>query len=195
MENQNSELKILVIDNLTTNTSRVPEQLDAEGYQSVEVKDFNSLLSTSLDAIDAELMIIDTLEADQLTLATIEIIVQSRPSAVLLMSHGSVHRSSIETAIQAGISTYIGRSDQITLLRPLIDNALLQFSSMQRLRQELQQTQSRLADRKQIERAKGLLMKKHQCDEEQAYSALRKLSMNRAQNMGEVARELLGVLE
>jgi response regulator NasT len=48
-----------------------------------------------------------------------------------------------------------------------------------------------LAERKLIERAKGLLMKAHGLDEESAYALLRKTAMDRKLKLVEVARELL----
>ncbi len=97
--------------------------------------------------------------------------------------------------LQAGACNFIGPENALTCLQTLIETTCVQFQQLQSLHQQLQNLKVRLEDRKQIERAKGLLMKKHQCDEEQAYIALRKLSMNRAQNMGQVARELLQILE
>lgn len=80
-------------------------------------------------------------------------------------------------------------------MKSLLTNGLLHFKALQQIKAELAETRARLEDRKQIERAKGLLMIQHQCNESQAYNALRKLSMNRAQRMGDVARELLQNLE
>ena len=50
---------------------------------------------------------------------------------------------------------------------------------------------SKLAERKLIERAKGLLMKSRGLDEEAAYAALRKAAMDRNLKLGEVAQRIV----
>ena len=96
--------------------------------------------------------------------------------------------------VEAGACCYQQLDATDIPLKPLIETSREQFANLYRLQSELNATKLQLADRKQIERAKGLLMKKHECDEEQAYIAMRKLAMNRAQRMGDVARELIQAL-
>ena len=53
--------------------------------------------------------------------------------------------------------------------------------------------QMQLADRKRIERAKGILMQQKNMSEEEAYRALRKLAMDRGMRLTAVAENLLAV--
>ena len=64
----------------------------------------------------------------------------------------------------------------------------------QALRRELAETRSRLAERKVVEKAKGLLMAQRNLNEEDAYQTLRKLAMDRNQRIGEVARTVVSLL-
>ena len=57
--------------------------------------------------------------------------------------------------------------------------------------EELARLRQQLAERKLIERAKGLLMKARSLDEEQAYALLRKAAMDRSLRIGEVAQQFL----
>jgi two-component system, response regulator / RNA-binding antiterminator len=61
------------------------------------------------------------------------------------------------------------------------------------LRTELEDTKAQLADRKLIDRAKGILMKHRGLDEDAAYVALRSLAMERGLRMGEAARQVIDV--
>ncbi|PSJ19893.1 hypothetical protein CVH10_20470, partial [Halomonas sp. ND22Bw] len=54
---------------------------------------------------------------------------------------------------------------------------------------------TQLADRKRIEKAKRLLMKHQDCAEPQAYQTLRKLAMDRGPRIGEVAGNVIDILE
>jgi response regulator NasT len=59
------------------------------------------------------------------------------------------------------------------------------------LLQEIQSLRAQLAERKLVERARGLLMKSRGLDEEAAYAALRKMAMDRKLRLGEVAQRVV----
>ena len=63
------------------------------------------------------------------------------------------------------------------------------------LREELDQTRRQLEERKSIDRAKGLLMSVHQVSEQEAFSTLRKLAMDKHRTLGETARDVIAILE
>jgi two-component system, response regulator / RNA-binding antiterminator len=83
-------------------------------------------------------------------------------------------------------------------VRAVLEVAMSRFQLMQKLRSDLHKAQADLAARKTIERAKGLLMKERNLDEEAAYKILRKLAMDSGRPIGLVAADLLqfaGVLK
>lgn len=59
------------------------------------------------------------------------------------------------------------------------------------LQKELVQARADLADRKVIDRAKGILMERGPLSEDVAYSLMRRAAMNRAQRIVDVARWVL----
>jgi response regulator NasT len=59
------------------------------------------------------------------------------------------------------------------------------------LRAELDEARGALAERKTIDAAKALLMKKRGIDEPAAYAALRKAAMDRGRKIADVADALL----
>ena len=93
-------------------------------------------------------------------------------------------RESIRDAVRAGVSAYVVDGLEKSRIKSIIDVAVARFEDFQRLRVEL-------AERKVVERAKGLLMKMHGLDEEGAYALLRRTAMDRKIKLSEVARELL----
>ena len=56
---------------------------------------------------------------------------------------------------------------------------------------DLEETKCKLADRKDIEKAKVLLMNIHQLSENNAFQLLRKNAMSQRISMGEISRRLL----
>lgn len=61
--------------------------------------------------------------------------------------------------------------------------------------QRVVELEQKLAERKWVERAKGVLMKQHGLDEESAYKALRSAAMQHSLSLGELARRLLAKQE
>ncbi|EGA65792.1 ANTAR domain-containing response regulator [Vibrio brasiliensis] len=86
-------------------------------------------------------------------------------------------------------------SDWQSTLSPWLQQAQNLRSSVVKLEQKIDGLETRLEDRKLIEKAKGMLMKLHQVDEQQAYQAMRKSAMQSSQPLGQVARNLLQTLE
>ena len=86
-------------------------------------------------------------------------------------------------------------SDPQVVLKPWLEHATRLRLSVTGLGQEIKQLQDKLDERKMVEKAKGLLMKLHQVDEETAYRAMRKSAMESSQTMHQVAKNLLVTLE
>jgi response regulator NasT len=59
------------------------------------------------------------------------------------------------------------------------------------LRNELGAANQKLAERKFVERAKGLLMKARGLSEDEAYHTLRRMAMERNRRLGDVAKSVL----
>lgn len=100
---------------------------------------------------------------------------------------------SMEAAVEAGVSAYIVAGLQGERIKPVLQVALAQFKREQKLLDELSDTKSKLAERKVIERAKGLLMERQRFTEEQAYQKLRSMAMSKNLKLSEVAQRILDV--
>jgi response regulator NasT len=76
-------------------------------------------------------------------------------------------------------------------LEPAIALAMRRFEQFQALRREAADLRQSLEDRKIIERAKGILMKRAGLDEDSAFRRLQKLSSDRNLKLVETARMIL----
>ena len=76
-------------------------------------------------------------------------------------------------------------------VRAVVPLAILRFDPFARLERELSAAKSELADRKVVERAKGVLMKAKGIPEEEAYALLRRTAMNEKRRIAEIARALV----
>jgi response regulator NasT len=124
-----------------------------------------------------------------------ERIAQIQPDMIIIDSESDTRDvlEHMNAAIEAGVSAYIVAGLQAERVKPVLDVALARFRREQRLQGELSDTRRQLADRKLIERAKGVLMAKNRLTEEQAYQKLRSMAMNRKLRLAEVAQRVLDV--
>lgn len=97
----------------------------------------------------------------------------------------------IERAVKAGAAAYVVDGLEAQRVPAILQVALKRFEFMETLRSELGAMQQKLAERKFVERAKGLLMKARNLTEDEAYHTLRRMAMERNRRMGDVARSVL----
>ena len=116
------------------------------------------------------------------------------PLPVLLFT-AARDRDLIHRAVRAGVSAYVVDGLSSGRLDSILEVAIVRFSETQRLRRELADVRANLAERKAVERAKGILMKQRGFDEPQAYHALRKMAMDRNLRIGEVAENVIAVAD
>jgi len=101
--------------------------------------------------------------------------------------------SSMDAALEAGVSAYIVAGLRAERVKPVLDVAQARFRREQRLLGELSDARQKLAERKVLDRAKGLLMARHGLTEEQAFARLRTLAMNKNLKLADVAQRLIDV--
>ena len=101
--------------------------------------------------------------------------------------------SSMDAAMAAGVSAYIVAGLHAERIKPVLNVAMARFKQDQKLLAELSDTKHKLAERKVVDRAKGLLMTHHQLTEDQAYQKLRSMAMNKNLKLAEIAQRILDV--
>ena len=142
-------------------------------------------LQPDMIIVDAESDARDVLE--HIVIATRD---ERRP---IVMFTESDDAGSMEAAVAAGVSAYIVAGLQSDRIKPVLQVALARFKREQKLLEELSDTRHKLAERKVIERAKGLLMARQHYSEEQAYQKLRSMAMSKNLKLSEVAQRILDV--
>ena len=89
------------------------------------------------------------------------------------------------------IMAYLVKPIKQADLEPVIAIAIRRFEQFQALRKEAADMKQALEDRKVIERAKGLLMKKAGLDEADAFRRLQKLASDKNRKLVEIAHMIL----
>ena len=116
------------------------------------------------------------------------------PLPVVLYTDDSLQRS-IRAALMAGVSVYVVDCQNVNRIATLLDVAMVRFKESQQLKKALHKAKTSLAERNTVEKAKGIIMRQRQVNEDSAYKLLRKLAMDRNRRIGEVAGEVIAAAE
>jgi two-component system, response regulator / RNA-binding antiterminator len=103
--------------------------------------------------------------------------------------------ASIQASVDAGVSAYIVDGLKKERIKSILDLCISRFNAFARLQTELEQTRSALAERKVIDRAKGILMTAKNLTEDAAYALLRRTAMNENRKIAEVAQSVITAAE
>jgi response regulator NasT len=162
------------------------------GYDIVASLPADIFLPERIAQIQPDLIIIDSESDARDVLEHIVIASRDERRPIVLFTDDPA-TSSMDAAMAAGVSAYIVAGLQPERVKPVLDVALARFRREQQLLDELSDTRQKLAERKVIERAKGVLMAHHKLSEEQAYQKLRSMAMNKNLKLAEIAQRILDV--
>ena len=183
-------MKVMLIEDSPTSSSIVYNTLVSEGYDApIKVGSRDDIFKKASDA-KADMIIVNVVEPDAKILTQLKYISELYPVPVVIFSEKG-ESDVIQSAVQAGVSAFIIDGLSEKRIKPVLNVALARFSNYSKLRQELAKTKETLANRKIIEKAKGLIMQQRNCTEDEAYTLLRKIAMDRNQKLSDVAKSLL----
>jgi response regulator NasT len=118
---------------------------------------------------------------------------QSPLPVIMFASDGTI--DTINQAIKAEVSAFIVDGFEHKRLNSIIDVAIARFRHQQSLKNALEEMRAKLEDRKQIDRAKAILIKTQNFSEDEAYHTLRKLAMDRNITLAEMAKNVIAMSE
>lgn len=183
-------LSILVIDDNRIRASIIEQGLRDAGHDKVIVLDQMEGLVRKITDIEPDVIVIDLENPNRDQLEHIFQVSRAvrRPIAMFV---DKADAGSIEAAVDAGVSAYVVDGLKRERVKPIMDMAISRFRAFARLNQELEDARSELAERKVVDRAKGILMKSKGISEEEAYRLLRRTAMNQSRKIGDVAQSLV----
>ena len=173
------------------------EILESEGYEVVgetgrgdEAVELVARHRPDLAILDVKMPGLDGIEAAR------RISSEHRTAALILTAFSQ--RNLIEDARDAGVAAYLVKPFQRSELIPAIEVAIARFEEQRAIEEEAARLSDRvttledkLETRKQVDRAKGVLMDDHGMGEAEAFSFIQKTAMDRRARMQDVAREVI----
>jgi len=147
-------------------------------------------LSRQVQDLAPDVIIVDIDSPDRDTLEDMrKVTFEQRRPVVMFAQDGDA--DVIRAAIDAGVSAYVVDGLKPERVKPVIDVAIARFAQYQDMRVELDKARSTLAERKLVEKAKGILMKRRSCDENEAYQLMRKMAMDQKLRMVDIANRII----
>lgn len=187
-------LQVMLVDSDPERAELLEQALAEAGHRVIARIGDDAALAAEVAKRQPDVIVIDMEAPGRDTLEQMREINRDQPKPIILFSDER-DPAYIRQAVQAGVSAYVVDGLSRERVMPIVEVAVARFREFQSLRQELEDTKTRLADRKIIDKAKGLLMKRHQMGEDAAYQFLRKTAMSRNLKLIEVARVLISLEE
>lgn len=185
-------LRILLVNDTDKHVGLLRTALERAGYQVVaEARSARALLR-AVEDLKPDVVIIDTESPSRDTLEQLSVMNTNAPRPVVMFSD-EADQAVIRSAVSAGVTAYIVDGLSAARLAPIVEVARARFDEESRLKQRLASAEQQLADRKLIERAKGVLMQKKGITESEAYDALRKQAMKQGLKLADVARQIMAM--
>lgn len=185
-------LRILLIDDTEKKVGRLRTALVEAGFEVIETSGLTIDLPARVEAVRPDVILIDTESPGRDVMDQVVLVSRDLPRPIVMFT--DEHDPAVmRQAIKAGVSAYIVEGIHARRLQPILDVAMARFESDQALKAQLQARDQQLAERKRIELAKGLLMKMKDCDEEQAYTLMRRQAMSKQQKLVQVAEQIIAM--
>lgn len=164
------------------------------GYNIIAVLPTDTFLGERIAQLQPDMIVVDAESAARDALEHVVVATRDarRPIVMFTNDDDTTH---VKDAVAAGVSAYIVAGLAPDRIRPILDVAMARFQHEQALRRELADARSELAERKLIDRAKGVLMQRQGLTEQAAYEKLRKTAMDRGLKLGDVAQRILDVAD
>jgi len=183
-------LRILIADDESIRMMSLRKQLAALGHRVVaeasngeEAVALAATTQPDLAILDIKMPVTDGIEAAQQ-------ITHARPIPIILLTAYN-EAELVERAAQANISAYLMKPVAEEDLLPAITLALIRFRQFEALRREVSDLREALDARKVIERAKGILVRRLDLTEEEAFRRLQKQSQDSNRKLAEVAEAIV----
>ena len=160
------------------------------GYNVVDEIDNAQRLVKRAIAIEPDVIIVGTESPSKNLFAAASALDEHAPYPLLIFTPDA-DLEKIEQATAGGVHSYIVDGFSARRLPAIIAVAQARFKLVRGLKDDLKNISAKLEERKLIDRAKGILMHSKHMSEDQAYSAMRTLAMEKKQKLGAVAEQII----
>lgn len=185
-----ASLSILVIDENRIRAAVIEAGLRDAGHERVMLIHDVTGIAARIAELEPDVIVIDLENPNRDMLENMFQLSRTVKRPIAMFVDRS-DRASIEAAVEAGVSAYVVDGLRQERVKPILDMAVSRFKAFSRMARELEEARGELQSRKQVDRAKRILMQSRGLSEEAAYALLRKTAMNQNRKISEIADSLI----
>ncbi len=187
-------LKIVVVEDDATVRLFLKETLEKLGHEVIgEAATGTDMVRTVLE-MEPDVVVFDIHLPRLNGLDALRQIYQERVVAAVAIT-ADRDQELVRRALEEHVLAYLVKPVEEHQLGPALMIAQAQFAELRELSQENASLRQALQNRKVIERAKGVLMKRYRWTEAEAFRRLQRGAMNRRTTMVELAQNVLNGIE
>jgi two-component system, response regulator / RNA-binding antiterminator len=183
-------LSILVVDGNRLRASIIEDGLREAGHTDVTVMADIHGVARQIERAEPDVIMVDLENPNRDMLEAFFQLSRSIRRPVAMFVDRS-DEASIAASVEAGVSAYVVDGLRKERIKPILELAVSRFNAFARLTRELEEAKGELADRKIIDRAKGILMTSKGLSEDEAYQLLRKTAMSQNRKVSDIAQSLV----
>src|SRR4051812_48637512 len=185
-----TQRRVLIAEDEALIRLDLKEMLTEEGYEVVGEAGDGEQAVTMAGELKPDLVILDVKMPRKDGIDAAAEITEAQIAPVVILTAFS-QRDLIERAADAGAMAYLVKPFTKFDLLPAIEVAIARYAQMTSLREEVADITERLAARKIIDRAKGLLQAKQKMTEPEAFRWLQRAAMDRRTTMKDIAQAVI----
>ncbi len=193
--NPGEKLKVMLVNESQAETSAgLEDRLRADGYPIIGTFTPDDDLIGALNALEPDVLFIHADDPAPEFLSKLEEI-SGLEYCPIVFSSTSDDAGLIRSAVQAGANAIAAGTARKVEVRTLIDVAFARFQEKAALRHERDVAIAALAERKLVERAKGIIMKERNLSEDETHRLLQKMAMDRGEPLADLAARIIEASE
>lgn len=183
--------KLLLVDDEPLLRSDLKDTLQERGYEIVgeagdgfEAVDMCKKFKPDLVIMDIDMPILDGIKAGKI------ISKENLAGGVLLLTSFEDDKY-VQMAKKIGAFGYLVKPISTKSLIPTVEMCLSKVNEFEEMKKDLEKVNSKLTERKLVERAKAILIREFKISEDEAYTRIRKLSMDKRTTMLDIAKMII----
>ena len=182
--------KVILVEKAPDGTVKKARRLGEQGFTVVATYAPEDDWTDDVGTAGADVVVIESPRVDERLLAQVKAVSERSPVPIALFSDDD-ETGKIFAAVEAGVNAFFTGKPINGSLRHAIDVASAEFTTRRALLGELDRVSAALAERKVVERAKGIVMKTRALDEAEAYRMMRQVAMSRNIRMAQLAEVII----
>ena len=185
-----SALRVLLADDDHEARRTLVELLASFGHEVVGDVATGSAAVERARTAEADVVLLDVHMPDGSGIDAAQRIIAERPATAIVLFSGD-HAIELPADEATGAVAFLAKPVPPRLLDATLRLAARQARSLSAARGDAEHARKQLEDRKTIERAKGILMRRTGSSEQEAYRILQRTSQDRSQSMVAIAKAVI----